>query len=74
MPVFVKFCRFIFKIKGWKLVRSEAADSETLSRCVMIAAPHTTNWDAIYTIACFDMMGINWRFTLKKEWLKPPFG
>ena len=41
--------------------------------CVMIAAPHTSNWDAIFLIASFDMMKIPMKFTLKKEWVRWPF-
>lgn len=40
---------------------------------VLIAAPHTSNWDFIFTIACFDLLGIPTKFTIKKEWLKWPF-
>lgn len=66
--------RFLFRFRGWKIVHSEEVTKEILERCVIIAAPHTTNWDAVYTIAWFDIANINWRFTIKKEWIKPPFG
>lgn len=66
--------RFLFRLRGWKTVRSEEVTREILERCVLIASPHTTNWDAIYTIAWFNIEKINWRFTIKKEWIKPPFG
>lgn len=68
------FFRFLFRFRGWKITNSEEVTQEILDRCVIIAAPHTTNWDAIYTIAWFDIANINWRFTIKKEWIKPPFG
>lgn len=71
--MFVAFCKLMFRLRGWKLSNSLPLP-EAMQRCVVIAAPHTSNWDAIYTIACFDMVGINWRFTIKKSWLKPPFG
>jgi 1-acyl-sn-glycerol-3-phosphate acyltransferase len=66
--------RFLFRFRGWKITNSEEVTQEILDRCVIIAAPHTTNWDAVYTIAWFDIAKINWRFTIKKEWIKPPFG
>ncbi len=66
--------RFLFRLRGWKIAHSEEVTQEILERCVIIAAPHTTNWDAVYTIAWFDIAKINWRFTIKKEWIKPPFG
>jgi 1-acyl-sn-glycerol-3-phosphate acyltransferase len=40
---------------------------------VFLAAPHTSNWDFVYTIACFEYLKIPVRFTIKKEWLKWPF-
>ncbi len=42
-------------------------------RCVMIAAPHTSNWDIYYARLAFYLMGIPLRFTIKKEWMRPPF-
>lgn len=72
--MFIALCRLIFKLRGWKLVELKEVKQSELERCMLIAAPHTSNWDAIYTIACFDMLGVDWRFTIKKEWMKPPFG
>lgn len=68
------FFRFLFRFRGWKITHSEEVTEEILKRCVIIAAPHTSNWDTVYTIAWFDIANINWRFTIKKEWIKPPFG
>jgi len=62
--------KLIFRLKGWTL-DTDLPDYE--KRAVCIAAPHTSNWDFIYTIACFDLLHIPVRFTIKKEWLKWPF-
>lgn len=43
-----------------------------MDRCVMIAAPHTSNWDFVYTIAAFHILGVKIRFTVKKELAKFP--
>ena len=43
-----------------------------INKCVMIAAPHTSNWDLVYALAAYDMMGIPMRFTLKNELMKFP--
>lgn len=43
-------------------------------RCVIIAAPHTSNWDIWYARLGFFIMGIPLRFTIKKEWTRFPFG
>lgn len=61
----------IFKLSGWTLDDHLKAD---FSRCVMIASPHTSNWDFIYARAAFWLMDIPIRYTVKKEWMRPPFG
>lgn len=66
--------RFLFRFRGWKIVWDDSVTLKELERCVIVAAPHTSNWDAIYTIAWFDIAKIKWRFTIKNEWIKPPFG
>ncbi len=66
--------RFLFRFRGWKIIHNDEVSKEVLERCVIIAAPHTSNWDTVYTIAWFDIANIYWRFTIKKEWIKPPFG
>lgn len=66
----VAICKFFYWIQGWKL---EYTDSPDLHRCVMMAAPHTSNWDFPITIAAFRKMGIPLKFTIKKEWMKFPF-
>ena len=66
--------RFLFRLRGWKIIHSDEVTKEVLERCVILAAPHTSNWDTIYTIAWFDIADIYWRFTIKKEWIKHPFG
>lgn len=58
-----------FKLKGWTF--STALPKE-VHRCVMIASPHTSNWDFIYMAATFDMLGIKIRFTVKQEMRKWP--
>ncbi len=62
--------RLIFKIFGWTLDDHLKAD---FRRCVMIAAPHTSNWDLIFARSAFSMMGIPIRFTVKQEWTRFPF-
>ncbi|WP_018477816.1 1-acyl-sn-glycerol-3-phosphate acyltransferase [Pontibacter roseus] len=63
--------KLIFKIFGWKLNGNLAPE---LRRCVMIAAPHTSNWDFIFARAAFYIMEAPIRFTIKKEFMRFPFG
>lgn len=59
--------RFVFWITGWK---TELTDLEVAKRSVMIAAPHTSNWDLVY------MMGVLWlhempvKFFIKNSYTK----
>jgi 1-acyl-sn-glycerol-3-phosphate acyltransferase len=64
------FFRLLFRLKGWSL---QVPDVAACSRCVMIAAPHTSNWDLILTLPAFDQMGIPLKFTIKKEWVRFPY-
>lgn len=62
--------KFVFWFFGWKLDDHLKND---FKRCVMIASPHTSNWDLIFARAAFSLMGIPIRFTVKHEWLRFPF-
>ncbi|MCC9168306.1 1-acyl-sn-glycerol-3-phosphate acyltransferase [Pontibacter harenae] len=63
--------KLIFKAAGWKLVGNLTPENR---RCVMTAAPHTSNWDFIYARAAFYLMDAPIRFTIKKEFMGFPFG
>ncbi|RYY49820.1 MAG: acyltransferase [Chitinophagaceae bacterium] len=64
-------CKWIFKITGW--TASSDVPPE-IKKCIIIGAPHTSNWDFWYCLATFKMYGLRIRFTIKKEWIKFPFG
>ncbi|ROV58018.1 acyltransferase [Vibrio ponticus] len=69
--MFKSIFKACFKLNKWKVVSYPPAD---IKRCVMIGAPHTSNWDFVYSMAAYSYMGINNpRFTIKKEWLRFPF-
>lgn len=40
----------------------------------MLAAPHTSNWDAPIALAAFWIMGIDLKFFIKNEYTKGPLG
>ncbi|MBF9253822.1 1-acyl-sn-glycerol-3-phosphate acyltransferase [Pontibacter sp. 172403-2] len=70
--MFAKFLsRLLFKVTGWTLKGELTAQNR---RCVMIAAPHTSNWDFVYARAAFYLMDAPIRFTIKKEFMRFPFG
>lgn len=64
-------CKFLFWIKGWKL---NPGLPEGAENSVMLAMPHTSNWDFILAIAAMRGLGLNARFTIKKEHNRFPYG
>ena len=56
---------------GWKIDNHWPLD---LDQCVMIAAPHTSNWDALYARLALKALGVNVRLTIKDSYMKLPFG
>ena len=62
--------RFILWLFGWKVDRNLP---EGVNRCVMIASPHTSNWDFPFARAAFAVLKIPVRYTIKDSWFKFPF-
>lgn len=71
MRVFEKLAEQSLELMGWKLDNHWPVD---LDQCVMIAAPHTSNWDALYARLALKAMGVNVRLTIKDSYMKFPFG
>ncbi|GAB4396016.1 MAG: lysophospholipid acyltransferase family protein [Microscillaceae bacterium] len=68
--MFRRFALWMFKRTGWELDQNLPAE---IRRCVVVAAPHTSNWDLWYTMAAFAILRLKIRFTIKKEWMRFPF-
>jgi len=58
------------QLMGWKWVNKYPEESQ---HCVLIAAPHTSNWDLIYGVGVSYKQGLPLHFTIKKEWMRFPF-
>ncbi|TAE19110.1 MAG: acyltransferase [Bacteroidetes bacterium] len=65
------FYRFMFWLRGWKVDKNLPPE---MKKCIVVAAPHTTNWDYWYLIAAFGIYGLRMKVTIKKEWTRFPFG
>ena len=63
--------RFLFWITGWKLVGKWP---DGVKNAVLIAIPHTSNWDILYARAAFFLLDIPVKFTIKKEAMVGPLG
>ena len=64
-------CRFLLWLSGWKVKKT--VPKEAL-RSVMIAAPHTTNWDAYYLKLTAVILDIPMRVAIKDTWTKGVVG
>lgn len=62
--------RFLLWLSGWKLDTNIPKESQ---RCVMIASPHTSNWDFYFMRISFFLLNIPMRFTVKRFWTQFPF-
>jgi 1-acyl-sn-glycerol-3-phosphate acyltransferase len=58
------------KLTGWKVEGSLPTDA---NKCVLIAAPHTSNWDLPYTLMVAFVLRLNVYWMGKSSIFKPPF-
>jgi 1-acyl-sn-glycerol-3-phosphate acyltransferase len=59
------------RMTGWTFKNNMPPE---VRQCVLIAAPHTSNWDALYTKLGFMVMGIPARLTIKDSYMRFPYG
>jgi 1-acyl-sn-glycerol-3-phosphate acyltransferase len=71
------FARFIrgallwfYRRQGWTAVE----EGKTPSKCIIIAAPHTSNWDFVYYIGLVSELNAQAHFMAKKSLFRWPFG
>jgi len=65
------FFKFLLRLHGWTV---DPITPKEAQHCVMIAAPHTTNWDFYFMRLAFYVLDIPMKFTVKREWTRFPFG
>jgi len=63
--------KLFLRVAGWRLEGAIPAD---LRRAVVIAYPHTTNWDLPYMLAVAWALGIRVSWLGKQELFRRPFG
>lgn len=61
-----------FKIAGWKVDISVPV--KEIPKCVLVAAPHTSNWDFFYTVMGFWLQDIPLKFFIKDSYTRPWYG
>lgn len=63
--------KLYLKFIGWTL--DAPPPDEIYKKCVMICAPHTSNWDFPITLGIMGQYGVKARYAIKKEWMRFPF-
>ena len=61
--------RWLLRAAGWSLEGAPPAHA----RYVLIAAPHTSNWDFYFGVMCMISMGVPIKVAIKNFWTKFPF-
>ena len=61
------FAIFLLRLSGWKVDLNIPKEAD---RCVMIAAPHTSNWDGYYVRVAFWVLNIPVKIAVKNYWTK----
>lgn len=61
--------KLVFKLGRWKMTHFLPKE---IRKCVIIVAPHTSNWDFVYGMGALKYMQLNPRFAIKKEWIRFP--
>jgi len=59
------------KLAGWRI---EGELPASVRKCVLIAAPHTSNWDLPYTLMTAFVLQLNIYWIGKESIFRPPFG
>ena len=62
--------KFIFWLLGWKAIGS----FNYPKKCVVIAAPHTSNWDFLIGRCYGYISGINAKYLIKSSFFVPVLG
>ncbi|NLJ72551.1 MAG: acyltransferase [Syntrophomonadaceae bacterium] len=59
----------LFNMSGWKTGGSMPED---IKKCIVVAAPHTSNWDFFYARATAYIFNIKVNYLIKSDWLVFP--
>lgn len=65
------FAKLVMRMIGWKVTGSIPPE---IKKCVIIAAPHTSNWDFFIGRMAYWQLGVPVKFLIKKEAFDHPLG
>jgi 1-acyl-sn-glycerol-3-phosphate acyltransferase len=58
------------RLAGWKF----EGEKPTEKKCVVLAWPHTSNWDGLLLVALAQSIGLEMSWMIKSDWVKGPMG
>lgn len=65
--------QLMLALTGWKL-KMDGNPVKEQKKCLLICAPHTSNWDFYYSLACFWIIGVPFKMFIKDYYTKSWFG
>ena len=66
----VNLSRFVLKLFGWRVIKNDVKEKSY----VIVAVPHTSNWDFVIARLGVSSVGIPQKVLMKKEMFLFPFG
>jgi 1-acyl-sn-glycerol-3-phosphate acyltransferase len=58
------------RLAGWEF----EGPAPTVKKCVVLAWPHTSNWDGVLLLACAARLGVKMSWMIKDDWVRGPVG
>ena len=58
------------RLAGWQF----ETDGPAVPRCVVLAVPHTSNWDGVLLLALARSIDLQISWMIKDDWLRGPMG
>src|SRR5262245_30180547 len=62
--------RLPLRLAGWKFEGSRP----DVKKCVVLAVPHTSNWDGLLLVGVAKSIGLSMSWMIKNDWFKGPMG
>lgn len=66
--------KLILQLAGYKIIDTTPKGVQNYQKAVMIAAPHTSNWDYVYTMAALHALDVPIKYLGKASLFKFPLG
>jgi 1-acyl-sn-glycerol-3-phosphate acyltransferase len=65
-----EFLHWVFKTKGWRI---EGDLPQEIKKVILVAAPHTSNWDFVFGMGALHEYNYDVKYLAKKELFRFPF-